>query len=87
MIEFSLCSRRLLFKFIICLQEECKLGHGERLGYLDAISELIDFKKVNGASHGVVRKFSAMELYIKREYKTVGKIVRLQWRQGLDVKS
>lgn len=87
MIEFSLCSRRLLFKFIICLQEECKLGHGERLGYLDAISELIDFKKVNGASHGVVRKFSAMELYIKREYKTVGKIVRLQWTQGLDVKS
>ena len=56
MIEFSLCSRSLLFKFIICLQEECKLGHGERLGYLDASSELIDFRKVISASDGVVRK-------------------------------
>ena len=79
MIEFSLCSRSLLFKFIICLQEKCKLGHGERLGYLDAISELIDFRKVNGTSGGVLRKLSAMELYIKRECKTMGKIVRLQW--------
>ena len=39
--DFSLCSPSLLFK----LQKECKLGHGERLGYIDAISELIDFRK------------------------------------------
>ena len=57
-IDFSLCSPRLLFKFIDCLQEECKLGRdGGRLGYIDAISELIDFRKVNGASDGVLRRF------------------------------
>ena len=40
--DFSLCSPSVLFKFIDFRQEECKLGHGGRLGYVDAISELID---------------------------------------------
>ena len=53
-IDFSLRSPRLLFKFIDCLQEECKLGHdGGRLGYIDAISELIDNRKVNDRCHGI----------------------------------
>ena len=41
-VDFSLCSPNSLFKFIDYLQDECKLGHGGRLGYIDAISEMID---------------------------------------------
>ena len=85
--NFSLCSPSLLFKFIDYLQEECKLGHGGRLGYIDAISELIDFRKVNGASDAVLRKLSATELYLKRARKTVAKMMRLQWTQDLDVET
>ena len=65
-VDFSLCSPNLLFKFINYLQDKCKLGHGGRLGYIDAISEMIDFKKLHGASEAVLRKFSATELYLKR---------------------
>ena len=43
-VDFSLCSPNLLFKFIGYLQVECKLGHGGRLGYIDAICEVIDFR-------------------------------------------
>lgn len=85
--EFSLRSPSLLFKFIDGLQEECKLGHGGRLGYVDAISELIDFRKVNGASDGVLRKLSAIEFYIKRARKTMAKMMRLQWTQDFDVET
>ena len=85
--DFSLCSPSLLFKFIDYLQEECKLGHGGRLGYIDAISELIDLRKLNGASDVVLRKLSATELYIKRARKTVAKMMRLQWTQYLDVET
>ena len=67
--DFSLCSPRLFFKFIDYLHEECKLGHGWRLGYIAAISELIDSRKVNGASDRVL---SATELYIKRARKDSG---------------
>ena len=47
-IDYSLCSPNLLFKFIDFLQDECKLGHGGRLEYIDAISDLMDFRKING---------------------------------------
>ena len=66
MVDFSLCSPNLLFKFINYLQDECKLGHGGRLGYIDAISEMIDFRKLHGVSEAVFQKFSATELYLKR---------------------
>ena len=85
--DFSLCSPSLLFKFIDFLQEECKLGHGGRLGYIDAISELIDFRKVNGASDTVLRNLSATELYLKKARKTVAKMMRLQWTQDLDIET
>jgi len=59
-------SPNLLFKFIDYLQDECKLGHGGHLGYIDAISEMIDFRKLHGAPEAVLRKLSATELYLKR---------------------
>jgi len=65
-VDFGLCSPNLLFKFIVYLQDECKLGHGGSLGYIDAISEIIDFRKLHGASEAVFRQFSATELYLKR---------------------
>ena len=84
-IDFSLCSPNLLFKFIDYLQDECQLGHGGRLGYIDAISEMIDLTKLHGASEAVLRKFSATELYLKSARKTVAKMMRLQWTQDLDI--
>ena len=86
-LDFSLCSHSLLFKFIDYLQDECKLGHGGRLGYIDAISDLIDIRKINGASDKVLRNFSSTELYLKRARKTVAKMIRLQWTQDLDIKT
>ena len=84
-IDYSLWSPNLLFKFIDFLQDECKLGHGGRLGYIDAISDLMDFRKINGASDTVLRNLSATELYLKRARKTVAKMMRLQWSQDLDI--
>ena len=54
-VDFSLCSPNLLFKFVDMMQDEWKLGHAGRLGYLDAIAELGDFRKANGASESVLR--------------------------------
>ena len=52
-VDLSLCSPNFLFKFIDYLQDKCKLGHGERLDYIDAISEVINFRKLHGASEAV----------------------------------
>jgi len=60
--DVSLCSPNQLFKFFADLQEECKLGHSGRLGYIDVISESIDFRKVNGSSEAVLRNLSVTKL-------------------------
>ena len=65
-LDSSLCSHSLLFKFIDHLQEECKLGHGGRLGYIDAISDMIDFRKINGASYTVLRNLLSTGLCLNR---------------------
>ena len=87
MVDFGLRSPNLLFKFINHLQDEYKLGHSGHLGYIDAISEMIDFGKLHGTSEAVFQKFSATELYLKRARKTVAKMMRLQWTQDLDIET
>ena len=68
-VDFGLCSPNLLFKFIDYLQDECKLNHGGRLGYIDAISEMIDFRKLHGASEAVFQKFSATAVVPQKSAK------------------
>ena len=84
-VDFSLCSPDLLFKFVDTMQDDWKLGHAGRIGYLDAIAELGDFRKVNGASESVLRGLSSTEMYLKRVRKTVSKMMRLQWTSELDI--
>ena len=84
-VDFSLCSPNLLFKFVDMMQDEWKLGHAGRIGYLDAIAELGDFRKVNGASESVLRGLSSTELSLKKVRKTVSKMMRLQWTSELDI--
>jgi len=57
------------------------------LAYIDAISELIDFTKINGASDRVLRNLSSTQLYLKTARKTMTKMMRLQWTQDLDIET
>ena len=57
------------------------------MGYIDAIYELIDFRKINGASDTVLRNLSSTGLYLNRARKTVAKMMRLQWTQDLDIQT
>ena len=84
-VDFSLCSPSLLFKFVDMMQDEWNLGHAGRIGYLDAIAEMGDFRKVNGASESVLRGLSCTELYLKKVRKTISKMMRLQWTSEFDI--
>ncbi|CAH3146102.1 unnamed protein product [Porites lobata] len=84
-VDFSLCSPNLLFKFVDTMQVDWNLGHAGRIGYLDAIAELVDYRKVNGASESVLRGLASTEIYLKKVRKTVSKMMRLQWTSELDI--
>ena len=49
-VDFSLCSPNLLFKFVDTMQDDWNLGPAGRIGYLDATAELVDYRKVNGGN-------------------------------------
>ena len=69
-------------------QSEWKLGHAGRLGYLDAISDLIDFRKIHAtSSETVLRNLACTEVYLKRARKTVAKLMQLQWTNDLDIET
>ena len=49
------------------MQDDWNLGHAGRIGYLDAIAELVDYRKVNGASESVLRGLASTEIYLKKK--------------------
>ena len=44
-VDLSLCSPKILFKFVDTMQDDWNLGHPGRIRYLDAIAELVDYRK------------------------------------------
>ena len=42
-VDLSLCSPNILFKFVDTMQDDWNLGHAGRIRYLDAIAELVDY--------------------------------------------
>ncbi|CAH3042258.1 unnamed protein product, partial [Porites lobata] len=43
------------------MRDDWNLGHAGGIGYLDAIAELVDYRKVNGASESVLRGLASTE--------------------------
>ena len=93
-VDFSSFSLNLPFKFVDTMQGDWNLGHAGRIGYLDAIAdyglskrekEIVDYRKVNGASESILRGLASTEIYLKKVRKTISKMMRLQWTSELDI--
>ena len=67
------------------MQDDWNLGHAGRIGYLDTIAELVDYRKLNSASESVLSGQASTEIYFKKVCKTVSKMMRLQWTSELDI--
>ena len=85
--DFSLSSPTLLFRFVDVMEEEWKLQHAGRLGYLDSISEYIDFRKVRNPSEHVLRNLAITEMHLKKARRSISKMMRLQWVRDLDIET
>ena len=67
------------------MQEELQLGPSAQLGYLNAMLELMDYRKVSGLSANVLTSFSVTEVYLKRARKTIAKKMKIKWAKDLDI--
>ena len=84
-IDFCLGSPVLLCRFVDAMQEELQLGPSAQLGYLNAMLELMDYRKVSGLSANVLTSFSVTEVYLKRARKTIAKKMKIKWAKDLDI--
>ena len=85
MVEYLLGCPESISKFVQELEEKWKIGFPGILGYLNALSHAIDYKRSLGVPYCTMQAFVMAEVYLQRIKRTVGKKMRLQWKSVLSV--
>ena len=86
-IDFYLGSGRDISDFIENLESKTGVGHSGQLGYINALCDLIDYRKYQGVTSQVLQKFSVVEMLLRKARKCVSKEMRIQWNSQLDIES
>ena len=84
-IDYCLGSVTLISDFTCSLKEKWNVGYAGVIGYMNAISHLLDFRRANGASKTNISVFIATEIYIDRAKKTLSKKMKSEWTILLSV--
>ena len=69
------------------IEKDWKLGHSGRLSYLNALHDLMDFRKFSRPPGNVLFDFAITDIYIKRAKRLVSRNMRVQWIKDHDVDS
>ena len=74
-------------EFIENLETSIGMGHSGQLGYINALGDLIDYRKYQGVTPQVLQNFSVVEMLIRRARRCISKKMRIQWNSELDIDS
>ena len=77
-IEFSAWSTENIGRFMETMETEWKLGNSGQISYMQALTDLMDFRKFQGVSSSVLQNFSVMEMLIKRARQCITKKMRMK---------
>ena len=69
------------------MENDWKLGHSGRLSYLNALHDLMDFRKFSRPSGSVLFDFAITDIYLKRTKRLVSRNMRVQSNKDHDVDS
>ena len=84
-IDFCLGSVKSLSDFINELREKWLLGYSGSIGYVDAVSHALDYRRLNGVCSETGRQFAVAEIFTSRIRKSLSRKMRLQWHTVLTV--
>ena len=82
-----LVSANLICQFLDAMENVWKLGLSGRLSYLNALHDLMDFRKFSRPPGNVLCDFAITGIYIKRAKHPVSSNMRVQWIKDHDVDS
>eukprot|EP00112_Aurelia_sp_Birch-Aquarium-sp1_P005087 Seg1577.9 transcript_id=Seg1577.9/GoldUCD/mRNA.D3Y31 product="hypothetical protein" protein_id=Seg1577.9/GoldUCD/D3Y31 len=84
-IDFCIGSTDHFIRFIELIEKDYDVGPSGRIGYINAVLELIDFRKCKGASYSMLQNFVKAEVCLKRSRKLFGKELSSNWSINLDI--
>ncbi|CAB4038245.1 partial [Paramuricea clavata] len=87
LVDYFLCSSKFLTDFLDHLESTWQMGQSGRLGYVNSIADLLDFRRFHAPSGPVLQIFSITEVYIKRARQCLAKQMRSHWTTDLDIAS
>lgn len=86
-VDYCLGSPSFITKFVEHIKEEWKLGSSAQISYLQAISDMIDYRKSQGVSAITQKNFTIAEIYICRGKRTLTKRKWSEWSEGLAIEN
>ena len=86
-VDYCLRSPSLITKFVEYAREEWKLSSSAQINYLQAICDMIDYRKSQGISECTQRNFAIGEIYICRGKRTLMRKKWLEWSEELTVEN
>ena len=78
LIDFCLGSPKQITDFVKTLKNDWTLGSSVQLNYLHTICNLIDLRKVHGATSNVLNNFAVSEVFLMWGTKHLSKQKRLE---------
>ena len=80
-VDYCLGSVECIQIFVSLMENEWKLNHSGQLGYLNAIYDLMDYRKSTGVSSDIFTNFSISDIYLKRAKRCISKWMKVQWNK------
>ena len=77
----------MLMKFLKLIMEDWMLKSAGAIGYLQAISDLCDFRKWHGVTDSTLRLFAVTEVYLRRSKSTLYRKRNLEYSRDLSLES
>ena len=84
-VDYCIGSAGLICNFIDHIGKDWGLGSSAQFGYLQAITDLIDFRKSSGLSATVLGNLAISEVYINRGKRALAKRKITEWSKNLTV--
>ena len=86
-VDYCLGSVECIQIFVSLMENESKLSHSRQLGYLNAIYDLMHYRKSTGVSSDILTNFSTSDIYLKRAKKCISKRMKVQSNKEFDTET
>ena len=86
-IDCCVGSPTMLMKFLKLIMEDWGLKSAAALAYMQAVTDLCDFRKCHGVPDSTLRLFAVTEVYLRRSKSTLHRKKNLEYSRNLDLET